>query len=577
MTSKSVSALTLWCLWLLVQSSVSSGQALQANVRNPLLDNEAQIRQQRDRDQQELERLRRSKEVDIAAPPVLEPMPVDTTAQCFEVEHLVLQEASLLDDAEMVSLQQLVEGHCVGMTQLSALLNRITNVYIGKGYVTTRAYIPEQNLASGRLEILVVEGRLESIDADKDSAVNLNTAFPGLSGEYLNLRDIEQGLAQINRLQSNNARMTLEPGSEPGLTRIVIHNAPTGPWSGDASWDNFDGGSNSKFSTGVGYDNALGLNDYFSLRLRKDTAFDRGSEYSENYSFNGVIPYGRWTYSLLYAYLRYSSHIQLPTTEIESRGSSASWYLNADRLLYRDPRSSLLLNMSVSRRDTRNYLADVYLDVSSRTLSAFKLGLSGSWRTGSLRLSSSFNVKRGLKVFGSLEDQSTLEEGVPKSQFLAYDARLALDIPVQLAALSSHFSTSLSGQYTKDALFGSEHFTVAGFSAVRGYEGSAAAGRGAHSRSEWSVLLPYSGIDWLDNPLQQYLPSATLNSFIAYDYGETFERFGNDDRRFSSWSLGLNGRWKNLNIQFTHSGIIHNGGNDQLDSPISYASVRYQF
>jgi len=564
-------------LLLVVMAVAPSAQLLADSPLDTFRNNETQIRQQRDRDRQELEQLKQTNEV--AVPPLLgnDAIPLDDSARCFDVKQLQLQGVTLLATKQVDELRALVEERCVGMAQLSALLKRITNIYINKGYVTTRAYIPEQNLASGRLEILVVEGELEAIEAGESAGVNLPTAFPGLTRELLNLRQIEQGLAQINRLQSNNASMTLEPGEEPGLTRIVIHNTPSSRWSGDMSWDNTDGISADKINVGIGYDNALGLNDHFSLRLRKDTAFDRSSEYSENFSLNGVVPYGRWTYSLSYSYLRYSSHFSLQSSEIESSGTSASWSLNADRLLYRNPTGSLSLAMSLSHRDTRNYLNETFLDVSSRKLSVAKLGVNGYWRFGRLRLSSAVNINQGLKIFDALEDSSDLNHDAPQAQFQSYDGRVSVDTPLTLGSLRSNLSTTLSGQYSSDTLFGSEHFTVAGYSAVRGYEGSAAAGRGAHSRSDWSVMLPYSGIDGLDRNFSRYLNGATLRSFVAYDYGETFDRFGNDDRRFSSWSVGLSVQWQQLSLDLLYSDLIHSGANDDPNTPVAYASLRCRF
>ena len=36
--------------------------------------------------------------------------------------------------------------------------------YIDRGYVTSRAYLPQQDLSSGELRVIVVEGRLEGLD-----------------------------------------------------------------------------------------------------------------------------------------------------------------------------------------------------------------------------------------------------------------------------------------------------------------------------------------------------------------------------------------------------------------------------
>ncbi|HCF1927942.1 TPA: ShlB/FhaC/HecB family hemolysin secretion/activation protein, partial [Pseudomonas aeruginosa] len=57
------------------------------------------------------------------------------------------------------------QGRCLGVGQLNALLKAVTDHYLDRGYVTTRAYLPQQDLASGTLRIIVVEGRLEGLDS----------------------------------------------------------------------------------------------------------------------------------------------------------------------------------------------------------------------------------------------------------------------------------------------------------------------------------------------------------------------------------------------------------------------------
>ncbi len=42
--------------------------------------------------------------------------------------------------------------------------------------------------------------------------MSLKTAIIGAEGKPLNLRDLEQALDQINKLQSNNATMNIYPG-----------------------------------------------------------------------------------------------------------------------------------------------------------------------------------------------------------------------------------------------------------------------------------------------------------------------------------------------------------------------------
>ncbi|WP_275428219.1 POTRA domain-containing protein, partial [Enterobacter hormaechei] len=45
---------------------------------------------------------------------------------------------------------------------------------------------------------------------------------PGLVGDVLNLRDIEQGMEQLNRLPSQQVVIDIQPGEQPGFSNVVL-------------------------------------------------------------------------------------------------------------------------------------------------------------------------------------------------------------------------------------------------------------------------------------------------------------------------------------------------------------------
>ncbi|MGO8535994.1 POTRA domain-containing protein, partial [Rhizobium ruizarguesonis] len=53
--------------------------------------------------------------------------------------------------------------------------------------------------------------------------------FPGLIGRVVNIRDIEQGLDQMNRLQANDAKSAMLPGPKDGTSILNIENRPGRP------------------------------------------------------------------------------------------------------------------------------------------------------------------------------------------------------------------------------------------------------------------------------------------------------------------------------------------------------------
>jgi len=147
---------------------------------------------QRDRQEQLLrEQQKRLEELQQlpgkAAPQKPAEQPAET--RCFTVKTITLEGAEHLDAAARERLLAPYRGKCLGVAQLNALLKAITDQYLARGFVTTRAYLPQQDLSGGNLKIIVVEGRLEGFD---ESAVasprELAMGFPGKAGEVLNPR-----------------------------------------------------------------------------------------------------------------------------------------------------------------------------------------------------------------------------------------------------------------------------------------------------------------------------------------------------------------------------------------------------
>lgn len=133
--------------------------------------------------------------------------PTDT--RCFTIDTIELKGADSLVETERQRLTQPYLGKCLGFSRLNEVLKVVTDLYIQKGLVTSRAYFPEQDLSTGHLKVLVIEGRLEKLKSGLGSGLTdreLAIAFPGGEGQLVDLRDIEQMVDQLNRLPSNRRR-----------------------------------------------------------------------------------------------------------------------------------------------------------------------------------------------------------------------------------------------------------------------------------------------------------------------------------------------------------------------------------
>lgn len=259
---------------------------------------------------------------------------------CFQADVVELTGVTLLDEDEQTGLHATYLGNCITLKDVEELLRSITNLYTEKGYVTSRGFVPSQDISDGSLELNIIEGFVEGFELHDDKSRKewrLKTAFPLLLDRPLNLRDIEQGLDQINRLKSNNASMKLEPGSVQGATMVKIENQSSKPWHFTTGYDNSGSTSTGiQQSTGTAeLDDMLGINDYLSFSWSKDT---KAGDPQQSRSLSGFwsLPLGYLTLSGSHSFYTHASKINATTASYISSGYSRTQKFELDGIVHRN-------------------------------------------------------------------------------------------------------------------------------------------------------------------------------------------------------------------------------------------------
>lgn len=91
--------------------------------------------------------------------PSVDSLPAD--GHCIDVQRIELLGVTRLVHSAQSRLLHSYQHQCLTAARLNLLLQDITHAYLERGYVTTRAYLPAQDLASGTLQVQVVEGHTE--------------------------------------------------------------------------------------------------------------------------------------------------------------------------------------------------------------------------------------------------------------------------------------------------------------------------------------------------------------------------------------------------------------------------------
>ncbi|MGG2020547.1 ShlB/FhaC/HecB family hemolysin secretion/activation protein [Pseudomonas sp. S8] len=509
-----------------------------------------QQQQQRDLQQLQLEQRKRQLERGAFGPapatPAI-PQTVTPDERCWPLSGTRIGGVTLLDSNKLNTRIKPLLAPCMGVGQINRLLATITAIYVEQGYIASRPYLLSAPAAGQSLDIMVDEGYIESIElADQSLPVSLGGAFPHMLGQPLNLRDLEQGLDQLNRLRSLDLTADIAPGSQPGASRIILRSRTAGPsrWALGLGMDNLGSASTGRDrnSVSLSVDSPLQLNDLLSLSA-SDT-LNQGDRYSRNASLYYAIPYGYWTYSAFASHAEYRAPFKLPSATLYSTGITDQLSLRADRVLWRDQSRQLSANLQLAHKDVDSYLENVRLGIQSPTLTVAEAGLNLFWLDRAV-WNLDFTYSQGLRWLGADDDANHAVNNLPKAQFHKYRAGLSQWRNGQFGAQAWQWQSQLNLQYSPDPLPAIEQLLGTDDSAVRGYRvNSASAASGAIWRN--TLRLPLRN-DW---PVQITPRVALDNGWLKADHGA-------QSQRLSGASVGLNLGWKNLQVDVDYQRALN--------------------
>ena len=532
-------------------------------------------RQEQERLQQDDAR-RRNDPVDGLDTRQLQPKIVvpELGASCRSIWVVNISSAPNLSAAMRQRITDEFTGRCLNVADIERILGEITKFYIDRGFITTRAYLPQQDLSSGQLEILVIEGVIEKIvinDGDANS-VSIGNVFPRQEGGLLNLRDLEQGIDQINRLPSNNAKLDIQPGNATGGSVVVINNRPARALRASINTDNQGSVSTGATQTAITLmaDNLLGINESLSLTHRESFPGQAGRRFSASDSINLSIPFGYSTVSLGTNRSVYFSPITLASgLELITSGSSKSDNIRFDRVVYRDQSTRASVSSTLTGKDSKNFLGSFFLDVSSRKLTV--LDLDASLTTGFLGgvLSLDLGVARGLTAMSALRDAPGLPDTAPRAQFSKLKAGFNYAKPFRVLGKDISFTSQMTGQKANNVLYGSEQISIGGLYSVRGYVKNSLTGDdGYYWRNEVSVRQPIE--------LGGEVISSRL--YAGYDRGYVSNRVpGGAQGKLEGMVAGVSVNWRGASWDFYHTRPITMTSNMVRETGQTWFRLGYSF
>jgi hemolysin activation/secretion protein len=546
------------CVLLLLCSAAVAPAAF-AQVAPPQVNRDAERLQEIERERQRTreEQFRQSQTAPPQATQVAPETEVAAEAGgCAAIRSVQVKGMTRYAQSDFAGDLAKLTGDCVSIADINAALRTITNRYIADGYVTSRAVIGPQDLKSGVLEIVVVEGQLNAISSEgvgtkrTYSKGELAAAFPNTKGRQLNLRDLEQGVDQLARLGSAEPDIDITPAELPGASNLIVRRKRADTPLRASYAVNNDGSANTgriQSTASLDIDSPLGIADFWSLYYSRDLE-NRQGRGSEGYGAFVSIPYGYTTLTLSGGRYSFDSILQGVDQAFANTGVSTNGSATLDHLLFRDAKTKLSVSAGISGLDTVNRIQGIKLRTSSYRLISGAINFRAQRRIGAGLATADFGFTRGLDIFGA----NSVDTGPGGAQlvFRKIELNLGYQTRTQVFGVPVNYSGVLRGAAALDSVFPGERFSLGGTSTVRGFRDDGISGRsGVFTRQQ--IGFPLFSIFGDKAAGTQ----TSFSGLIGYDAGGIRPRKGDAFERgfLHSSTIGLRVNNKRVSGEFTLS------------------------
>lgn len=188
-----------------------------------------------------LETKKKGKPADIKIEEEKEAPPPAAAALYFTLKEVKITGSTVFKPAELAAIYQPYLNKKVTLSDLDPLVKEIELKYQHQGYMTTTVYIPEQNIADGKLEIRVVEGKMGKLNIEGGkwfSATRIAKYFHVKKNEILNIRKLERDVLRLDQMQDLEVKAVISAGEEPQTSDITLKIKDDFPWHIGAGVDN---------------------------------------------------------------------------------------------------------------------------------------------------------------------------------------------------------------------------------------------------------------------------------------------------------------------------------------------------
>lgn len=405
----------------------------------------------------------------------------------------------------------------VTFKDIENIVEKIKAKYKEKGYLTTTAFIPEQEIKEGRIEIRVMEGKMGNlnIEGNKWFSTSLIEKFFHLKkNEILDVRKLQRDLLRLNKIPDLQVKAIISQGEKPQISDITLKAIDKFPWHTGFAEDNKGTRLSGKqrYSTYLRSTNATGRADSFFI-----TTLYSGRSFGESISYTTPIDnYGtKFGLDLTFFKMKigreFKSLVITGNTQIYTPRIQKELYLSENFEAYADLGMDIkcVKKKAEGNITSNDQLRLPYFSFDFTKIDAF---------AGQTSFSPKFTF--GTKNFwgASSRNHPTSSRAGTGGTFFKYGQDFSR---IQRMPGNSYLSIHSQFQAASHTLPSSEQLQLGGANSIRGYpEGDYLADMGGNLNLEWSFSLrpqiePLFFVDLGGGKLKKVLPGEKKNKFLA--------------------------------------------------------------
>ncbi|MEM9926023.1 MAG: ShlB/FhaC/HecB family hemolysin secretion/activation protein [Cyanobacteria bacterium P01_D01_bin.50] len=437
----------------------------------------------------------------------------------FFVQKICILHNTVLSSSEIASITQTVEGKYVTLQQLGEVADKITQLYLDKGYITSRAVLLDKKPVNGVFRIFSIEGRIENLEIIGTKRINQSYIRDRIQLAKLNPLKKSELEDQLRLLKANpifkNVEATLKPGSAFGKNILEVRVVEANAFNAALNFDNYSPPSVGEIRYGVEL-------SYNNLAISGDQiygSYNRSTTGGANlYDFGYRVPLNSMNGSLQLRTAikdyRITDAKTLASYDLENenvQGKSELYEINYRQPLIRSPKEEFALSLGFALRNSPRYFAvtpdtdfaipDINNNDVSRT-SVFKFGQEYIKRDklGAWMGRSQFSLGSNSRVNApNISDEGCFSEAQGRfvscfdrtqGQFVSW---LAQAQRLQKLGNDNLLIARLDLQLTPNSLLFSDKFALGGGKTLRGYQQNALYGdNGVYFSLEDRIALNYN-------------------------------------------------------------------------------------